>query len=71
MDRGAAAAVVDPLLRKSAFQFRDSTWHQVYVEDEIGAAVGKVMLTVAAGLVSGGVSAEEAARRIQKVVDTE
>jgi len=71
IDRGAATAVTDPLLRESAIQFRDSTWHQVYVEDEIGAAVGKVMLTVAAGLVSGGISAEEAARRIQKVVDTE
>jgi raffinose/stachyose/melibiose transport system substrate-binding protein len=71
IDREAAAAVTDRLLRGSAIQFRDSTWHQVYVEDEIGAAVGKVMLTVAAGLVGGGLSAEEAAQRIQKVVDTE
>jgi hypothetical protein len=29
------------------------------------------MLTAAAGLISGGLTAEEAARRIQKVVDTE
>jgi raffinose/stachyose/melibiose transport system substrate-binding protein len=71
IDREAAMAVTDPLLRESTVQFRDSTWHQVYVEDEIGAAVGKVLLTVAAGLVSGGLEPEEAAQRIQKVVDTE
>jgi hypothetical protein len=29
------------------------------------------MLTVAAGLIGGGLTAEEAAHRIQKVVDTE
>lgn len=71
IDRAAAVEVTDRLLRESSIQFRDSSWHQVYVEDEMGAAVGKVMLTAAAGLISGGLTAEEAARRIQKVVDTE
>lgn len=71
IDANAAAAVQDRLLRRSALQFRDSTWHQVYVEDEMGAAVSKVLLTVAAGLIGGGLEPEDAAQRVQKVVDTE
>jgi hypothetical protein len=37
----------------------------------MGAAVGKVLLTVAAGLIGGGLEPEDAAQRVQKVVDTE
>lgn len=62
---GADSSVTDPLLAQSAKQLAASTWHQNYLDQTLGAAVGRVVNDVSVEIVSGQMSSEEAAQQIQ------
>ena len=62
---GADSAVKNPLLAESARQLADSTWHQNYFDQTLGAAVGRVVNDVSVDILAGQMSSEEAAQQIQ------
>jgi raffinose/stachyose/melibiose transport system substrate-binding protein len=62
---GAADGVTNPLLADSAKQLAASTWHQNYFDQDLGAAVGRVVNDAAVEIVSGQMSSKDGAQMIQ------
>jgi len=62
---GADGAVKNPLLADSAKQLAQSTWHQNFFDQALGAAVGRVVNDVSVEIVSGQMTGEEGAQQIQ------
>lgn len=62
---GANEAVTNPLMAGSAKQLSESTWHQNFFDQTLGAAVGRVVNDVSVEIVSGQMTAEEGAQQIQ------
>jgi len=46
-----------------------STWHQNFFDQDLGASVGRVVNDVSVEIVSGQMTAEEAAKQIQEAFD--
>ncbi len=68
---GADDGVTNPLLAQSARQLAASTWHQNYFDQDLGAAVGRVVNDVSVEIVSGQMTAEDAAQQIQDAFELE
>ncbi|WP_320194675.1 ABC transporter substrate-binding protein [Agrobacterium rosae] len=62
---GASEAVTNPLMAGSAKQLSESTWHQNFFDQTLGAAVGRVVNDVSVEIVSGQMTSEEGAQQIQ------
>lgn len=62
---GASEAVTNPLMAGSAKQLSESTWHQNFFDQTLGAAVGRVVNDVSVEIVSGQMTPEEGAQQIQ------
>ncbi len=66
---GAGDGVTDPLIAGSIRDLAASTWHQNYFDQTLGAAVGRVVNDVSVDIVSGQMSAKDAAQHIQDAFD--
>ncbi|TCL65184.1 ABC transporter substrate-binding protein [Rhizobium sp. BK251] len=68
---GASDGVTNPLLAESAKQLAASTWHQNYFDQDLGAAVGRVVNDVAVEIVSGQMTSQDGAQQIQDAFELE
>lgn len=68
---GAEAGVKDPTLLDNAEQMGRATWHQNYVDQDLGPNVGRVVNDMSVGVFSGQVSPEEASQQIQDTLSME
>lgn len=66
---GADAGVTNPLLAQSAKALAESTWHQNFFDQTLGATVGRVVNDVSVELVSGQMTSEEAIEQIQEAME--
>ncbi|MFY0664957.1 MAG: extracellular solute-binding protein [Natronospirillum sp.] len=66
---GAAAYVEDPHLKQIAQNIANSSWHQVFWDQALGADVGGVINDISAELFAGEISPEQAVRRVQQAWD--
>jgi raffinose/stachyose/melibiose transport system substrate-binding protein len=63
--KGAETAITDPTLADAAAQMAKATWHQNYVDQDLGPNVGRVVNDMAVAVMSGEVSPEEGAQQIE------
>jgi raffinose/stachyose/melibiose transport system substrate-binding protein len=63
--KGSEDGVKDPMLASSAAQMSKATWHQNYLDQDLGPNVGRVVNDMSVGVVSGQVSPEDAVQQIQ------
>jgi raffinose/stachyose/melibiose transport system substrate-binding protein len=68
---GSDSSVKDPSLADSAAQMAKATWHQNYLDQDLGPNVGRVVNDMSVELVSGGVTPEEALQQIQDAFSME
>lgn len=68
---GADDGVTNSLLAQSAKQLAASTWHQNYFDQDLGAAVGRVVNDVSVEIVSGQMSSQDGAQQIQDAFELE
>ncbi|ACS56149.1 extracellular solute-binding protein [Rhizobium leguminosarum] len=68
---GAGDGVTNPLLAESAKQLAGSTWHQNYFDQDLGAAVGRVVNDVSVEIVSGQMNSKDGAQMIQDAFELE
>ncbi len=66
---GAAEAVEDPHMKQIAENIANSSWHQVFWDQALGADVGGVINDVSAELFAGEITPEEAVERVQQAWD--
>ncbi len=64
--KGAADAVEDPTLRAAAQQMGEETWHQNYLDQDLGPDVGRVVNDMSVAVVSGQISPSDAAQQIEQ-----
>jgi raffinose/stachyose/melibiose transport system substrate-binding protein len=62
---GAEDAVKDPTMADAAAQMAKATWHQNYVDQDLGPNVGRVVNDMAVAVMSGEVSPEDGAQQIE------
>jgi raffinose/stachyose/melibiose transport system substrate-binding protein len=62
---GADAALTDDLMRASAQAVAAAPWHQNFLDQDLGPAVGRVVNDVAVEMFEGNMTPEEGARAIQ------
>ncbi|MBO9589813.1 extracellular solute-binding protein [Devosia sp.] len=68
---GSDASVKDASLADSAAQMAKATWHQNYLDQDLGPNVGRVVNDMSVELVSGGVTPEDALQQIQDAFSME
>jgi raffinose/stachyose/melibiose transport system substrate-binding protein len=68
---GSDSSVKDPSLADSAAQMAKATWHQNYLDQDLGPNVGRVVNDMSVELVSGGVTPEDALQQIQDAFSME
>ncbi len=64
--KGASSAVEDPTLRAAAEQMAAETWHQNYLDQDLGPDVGRVVNDMSVAIVSGQISPSDAANQIEQ-----
>ena len=62
---GAEEAIKDPTLLDVVEQKSKATWHQNYVDQDLGPNVGRVVNDMAVAVMSGEVSPEDGAQQIE------
>jgi len=68
---GAEAGVKDPSMADSAAQMAKATWHQNYLDQDLGPNVGRVVNDMSVELASGQISAQDALQQIQDAFSME
>lgn len=68
---GSDASVKDPSLADSAAQMAKATWHQNYLDQDLGPNVGRVVNDMSVELVSGQISPEDALQQVQDAFSME
>jgi raffinose/stachyose/melibiose transport system substrate-binding protein len=63
--KGVADAITNPLVKDSAKALESETWHQNFLDQDLGPSVGRVVNDMSVEIVSGHVTPEEAVRQIQ------
>jgi raffinose/stachyose/melibiose transport system substrate-binding protein len=63
--KGAEDAIKDPSMADAAAQMAKATWHQNYVDQDLGPNVGRVVNDMAVAVMSGEVPPEEGAQQIE------
>ena len=64
--KGAQDAVEDPTLRAAAEQMAEETWHQNYLDQDLGPDVGRVVNDMSVAIVSGEISPADAVQQIEQ-----
>ena len=68
---GAEDGVVDPLVREAAAALAKSSYHQNYLDQDLGPNLGRTVNDVTVELWAGDISPEEAAQTLQDTADME
>lgn len=68
---GAEDGVKNPMLALSAAQMSRATWHQNYLDQDLGPNVGRVVNDMSVAIAAGQVSPADAAQQIQDTFDLE
>ena len=68
---GAEGGVVDPLVREAASALAASSYHQNYLDQDLGPNLGRTVNDVTVELWAGDISPEEAAQTLQDTADME
>ena len=63
--KGADGAITDPTLKDAAAQMAKATWHQNYVDQDLGPNVGRVVNDMSVAIFSGEVSPEDGSQQIE------
>ena len=63
--QGAEAGVKDPTLKDAVAQMSKATWHQNYVDQDLGPNVGRVVNDMSVAIFSGAVTPEDATQQIE------
>jgi raffinose/stachyose/melibiose transport system substrate-binding protein len=69
--KGASEAVSRPLLREVADALAKETWHQNFLDQDLGPNVGAIVNDVSVEIVSGGVEPADAAQQIEDAYSLE
>ncbi|TNB47660.1 extracellular solute-binding protein [Martelella lutilitoris] len=69
--KGVAETITDPLLKVSAEALAKETWHQNYLDQDLGPNVGAVVNDMSVAIMSGQISPEDAAQQIQDTFELE
>ena len=64
--KGAQDGVEDPTLRAAADQMAQETWHQNYLDQDLGPDVGRVVNDMSVAIVSGQISPSDAVQQIEQ-----
>ena len=64
--KGAGASISNPLLRQVAEQFDNSGYHQLYLDQALGASVGATLNDVTAEIATGEITPQQAATRVEE-----
>jgi ABC-type sugar transport system, periplasmic component len=68
---GAEVGVKDPSMAEAAAQKAQATWHQNYLDQDLGPNVGRVVNDMSAELAAGQISPEDALQQIQDAFSLE
>ncbi|WP_299839463.1 extracellular solute-binding protein [uncultured Jannaschia sp.] len=66
---GADSALTNPFFQQVASDIQNSDYHQVFLDQYLGASVGATVNDVSADLIAGATTPEEAAARVQEAWD--
>lgn len=64
--KDSGSGVANPLMRQIVAQFDQAEYHQLYLDQALGASVGATLNDVAAELATGEISPQEAAARVEE-----
>lgn len=64
--KGADRGLKNPFKQKISQTISQSTWHQVFFDQALGAEVGGVVNDISVGIVNGDISPREAAEQVQE-----
>jgi raffinose/stachyose/melibiose transport system substrate-binding protein len=67
--KGTAAAITDPLFRQVAEILSQTTYHQNFLDQDLGPSVGRVINDVSVSVAEGKITPEAAAAAIQEAAD--
>jgi raffinose/stachyose/melibiose transport system substrate-binding protein len=67
--KGAAAAITDPLIKRMADDLANSTYHQNYLDQDLGPSVGRVINDVSVSVAAGEMTPQAGAAAIQDAAD--
>ncbi len=67
--KGAETAIADPLQRRLADDLAASTYHQNYLDQDLGPSVGRVINDVSVAVAAGQMTPEAAAAAIQEAAE--
>jgi raffinose/stachyose/melibiose transport system substrate-binding protein len=68
--KGTDAFIKDPFIAQVAKDIGASTWHQNFLDQDLGPAVGRVVNDMSVAIAAGTTSPEDAAAAIQDAWDT-
>ena len=68
---GSGEGLVEPSMQLAAEQMSKETWHQNYLDQDLGPNVGRVVNDISAALAAGQISAEDAVREVQDAFELE
>jgi raffinose/stachyose/melibiose transport system substrate-binding protein len=68
---GGEAGLVEPSMKLSAEQMGKETWHQNYLDQDLGPNVGRVVNDISAALAAGQISAQDAVQQVQDAFELE
>lgn len=68
---GADVGVKDPSMKAAAEQMSKATWHQNYLDQDLGPNVGRVVNDMSVELAAGQISAEDALQQIEDAYSME
>ena len=63
--KGADGAIKDPTLKDAADQMAKATWHQNYVDQDLGPNVGRVVNDMSVAIMSGEVAPADGMQQIE------
>lgn len=63
--KGAEDGVTNPLIKDSARALTTETWHQNFLDQDLGPSVGRVVNDISVEIVSGHIKPEDAVQQIQ------
>jgi|AraplaMF_Col_mMF_1032025.scaffolds.fasta_scaffold00022_115 raffinose/stachyose/melibiose transport system substrate-binding protein len=67
--KGTSDFIKNPLVKEIAGAIEHSTWHQNFLDQDLGPSVGRVVNDVSVGIAAGDMTPEEGAQQIQDAWD--
>ena len=67
--KGAEDAVTNPSVALAAAQMAKATWHQNFLDQDLGPAVGRVVNDMSMAIVSGQSSPQDAVQQIEQAYE--